>query len=373
MDRLNIGENIVRLRHNRKITQEQLAEFAGVTKASVSKWETGQSTPDIMILPRLAAFFDVTVDELIGYTPQLSREQIQKLHQRFKTEFSERPFEEVMTEIQTYVRRYYSCYPFLFQISILWLNYYGMADGKERQEEILNDIVRLCQRIKEGCKDIRMQQNAVVIQAGVHLQLGKIREVVEELEGIFDAKLFVAQSSGILAQAYMMLGKTEKADEFIQVNMYENLFSILGNSISYLAVHINELPVCEETINRVEQVAEAYKIIKLNPNNLASFEYQAASCYLLHGEKQKALIHAKKYVSCVFSLFSEADIHLHGDAYFDKIEGWFSKELDNGTSAPRGRKTVLEDVWKSLDAPQFAALEGDSEFEKLKIKLKELR
>ena len=44
-----------------------------VTKASVSKWETGQSYPDILLLPKLATFFNVTVDELIGYEPQLNR------------------------------------------------------------------------------------------------------------------------------------------------------------------------------------------------------------------------------------------------------------------------------------------------------------
>jgi len=43
MQSLRIGKNIVRLRREKKITQEQLAAFIGVTKASVSKWETGVS------------------------------------------------------------------------------------------------------------------------------------------------------------------------------------------------------------------------------------------------------------------------------------------------------------------------------------------
>ena len=60
MNALNLAENIIRLRHDKKITQEQLADFVGVTKASVSKWETKQSMPDILLLPQLTAFFDVT-------------------------------------------------------------------------------------------------------------------------------------------------------------------------------------------------------------------------------------------------------------------------------------------------------------------------
>lgn len=41
MNALNFSENIAGLRREKKITQEQLADFVGVTKASVSKWETG--------------------------------------------------------------------------------------------------------------------------------------------------------------------------------------------------------------------------------------------------------------------------------------------------------------------------------------------
>ncbi len=67
MNGMNLSENIIRLRRKRKLTQEQLADFVGVTKAAVSKWETAQSIPDILLLPRLASLFDVTVDELIGY------------------------------------------------------------------------------------------------------------------------------------------------------------------------------------------------------------------------------------------------------------------------------------------------------------------
>ena len=74
MDELRLPNNIIRLRHERKITQEELADFLGVTKASVSKWENAQSTPDLPVLLQLAAYFDMTLDELIGYEAQLTRE-----------------------------------------------------------------------------------------------------------------------------------------------------------------------------------------------------------------------------------------------------------------------------------------------------------
>lgn len=57
MNGLNIGKCIIRKRKEKGITQEQLADYMGVSKASVSKWETGQSYPDIVILPKMAAYF----------------------------------------------------------------------------------------------------------------------------------------------------------------------------------------------------------------------------------------------------------------------------------------------------------------------------
>lgn len=62
---MKIGDNIRRLRRERGLTQETLAEFLGVTFQSVSKWERGESCPDISMLPAIATFFGVTTDELL--------------------------------------------------------------------------------------------------------------------------------------------------------------------------------------------------------------------------------------------------------------------------------------------------------------------
>ena len=56
MKEINIARAIVSRRKEKGITQDELASYIGVSKASVSKWETGQSYPDITFLPQLAAF-----------------------------------------------------------------------------------------------------------------------------------------------------------------------------------------------------------------------------------------------------------------------------------------------------------------------------
>ena len=65
-----LGKRIAQYRKNMKLTQDQLAEQLGITAQAVSKWENDLSCPDITMLPRLAAIFGVTTDQLLGVEPQ---------------------------------------------------------------------------------------------------------------------------------------------------------------------------------------------------------------------------------------------------------------------------------------------------------------
>lgn len=129
MNEIKLSENIARLRSEKNITQEQLAAFIGVTKGAVSKWENASSLPDIATLPLLAAYFDVTVDELLGYAPQLATEEIGRVYKALAKDFSERPFEVVWGQVQALVQRYYACHPFLFRMCVLLLNHFQLADA----------------------------------------------------------------------------------------------------------------------------------------------------------------------------------------------------------------------------------------------------
>ena len=74
---MEMGKEIRRLRTDRGLTQEALAAALNVTAQTVSKWECGNSIPDVQLLPELAVFFGVTIDRLFAMSPQQQMERIE--------------------------------------------------------------------------------------------------------------------------------------------------------------------------------------------------------------------------------------------------------------------------------------------------------
>lgn len=79
--------------------------------------------PDIILLPEIATYFDVTVDQLMGYEPQLSKEQIQKLYGELGEQFAQLPFEEA------FAKKRGVCPQVLLLLSFFTADWYLMAES----------------------------------------------------------------------------------------------------------------------------------------------------------------------------------------------------------------------------------------------------
>lgn len=65
-------DNLVSLRKMKQMSQEQLAEAVGVSRQTISKYETGEALPDINKCKEMAELFDVSLDDLVNYDKQAS-------------------------------------------------------------------------------------------------------------------------------------------------------------------------------------------------------------------------------------------------------------------------------------------------------------
>ena len=365
---LRLAENISKLRREKKITQDELATFLKITKASVSKWETGQSYPDILLLPQIASYFDITIDELLGYEPQLSPEQIKKYYMDLAEDFSKLPFDEVIQKSKTLVKKYYSCYPFLNQIILLWINHFMISGDKDKEVEVLNSIVELCDHIIKNSSNVGMYEDIISFRAIANLYLGKVEEVIEELEPLLKKKQLTAQYEPILIQAYQSVGEVSKAELHSQITIYKDLMNLISNSMVMINLKMQDREFCEETIKRIRNVIETYDIKNLHPNTALQFNYQISIFYCVHGYKEKALKELKEFVNGSLK-FIEKGVFLHGDNYFNRLEEWF-EDFALKTEAPRNEKVIIESLVPALENPALSLLFDEEEYKELKIQIK---
>ena len=74
---MEMGKEIRRLRNDRGLTQEALAATLNVSAQTVSKWECGNSVPDVQLLPEIAVYFGVSIDQLFAMSPEQQMERIE--------------------------------------------------------------------------------------------------------------------------------------------------------------------------------------------------------------------------------------------------------------------------------------------------------
>lgn len=364
MKEINLASVITAKRREKGITQEELAAYVGVSRASVSKWETGQSYPDIILLPQLAAYFDISIDCLLGYTSQMEEDDIKKLYRRLASDFAEKSFEDVVAECERITQRYYSCYPLLLQITLLYINHASLTPDRERSEQILTEAVQLCERIKKNSKNAHLLQDAVIYQAMCYLYLGNGEAVLELLGESLRPDM---QDGMLIAQAFQILGNADKAQEILQISLYQSLIATFHSLIVILQHNLNCLDIAEAVYIRAEGLAKLFNMNCLNPNNTAMLYALGAQMYQMGASPGKAIELLSRYVDICIHGFSP--VELRGDDFFDKIDGWLIKNTD---VVPRSETIIKESLMNDvLQSPVFEPLWEYPEYSIIVQKLKE--
>ncbi len=115
---MNFSEKLLTLRKANNLTQEQLAERLDVSRQSISKWESGQATPELEKIVALSAIFDVTTDYL------LKSSEIDELS--VKTEILERQ-QQMMLVREQKQRKIFSCVLYSLAVYFIFLAVYAIG------------------------------------------------------------------------------------------------------------------------------------------------------------------------------------------------------------------------------------------------------
>ncbi len=364
MKEINIAKVLVKKRKEKGVTQDELANYIGVTKASVSKWETEQSYPDITFLPMLATYFNISIDDLIDYKPQMTREDIKKLYQKLSSDFTSKTFDSVLEDCRRIIKKYYSCFPLLLQMGILMINHVELLKDSRQSVSLIEEARALFIRVKEESDDVSSIKKALYLEAYCDLAAGEPNAALELLDGTIEPAL---PPESLMASAYQMTGQVKDAKAVLQIGIYQNIVVLFNFLPAYLMLCTDDPLKFDEILRRAFNAAESFDMRHLHPGVLVSLYICAAQGYIAQNNHEQALNMLQQYTEIVTS-----DIYplkLHGDDFFDLLDDWLIK-LDLGNDLPRDEKTIRKSMSNVVvNNPAFSVLADKPRFQNIAEKL----
>ncbi|MDR2547737.1 MAG: helix-turn-helix transcriptional regulator [Lachnospiraceae bacterium] len=362
MNEIMIAAVLAKKRQEKGIKQEELAEYIGVSKAAVSKWEKGQSFPDITLLPQLAAYFNISIDELFSYAPQLSREDIHKLCVKLSAEFATKPLAEVMVEYRGIIKKYYSCFALLYHMAVLLLNHSLSVTADEEREELINKAKSLCKRVAVESNNPQLAKQALNVQCFCCLLLKEAEEVFSLLgESLHHGNI---AEDKLISEAFALTGNTEKAKEISQCGIYEHLIQLVTSLLTYVGLtYENSFEVARTAHDRLMGLVCLFNLTDLDVNETANTYLLGAEIYCRQGMYEKTFEFLELYTDlCLTFTFP---LKIKGDSFFSAVDNWLeSSEL--GSTIPYNEKMLKQRMIESMlalpslsvlhDQPRYLAL-----------------
>jgi transcriptional regulator with XRE-family HTH domain len=177
---LRIGENIKRLRREKGMTQENLAELLNVSCAAVSKWESTDTYPDIKMLIPLARVFDVDIDTLMGYDSAKTEMEIEEILKTYVQHQNEGRFGEASTLIADARNTYPADYRIMHRY--MWDKAGGYADNDPTVlTKHSDELTRICDCLLDGCTDEEIRLDALAMKAKLLHAAGRTDEAASLL------------------------------------------------------------------------------------------------------------------------------------------------------------------------------------------------
>lgn len=217
-------ENIRAIRKARGMTQEALAEVMGVTTACVSKWETGQSAPEVELLIELADFFEVSVDALLGHEVSADRKKA-KLEE-MEALAGEQRFEEAKELAQKLLRNYPNDYDVVSKAADLYYRSDVTVDGNSDMVYSIKLTKRLFALLDDPTGKERFD---LLSRLGNQYELLGNWEMARKY--YTESNVFCANNRA-LARMLADEGKYTEAADAITEEFAQDLFHILLNAMS---------------------------------------------------------------------------------------------------------------------------------------------
>ncbi len=171
--KMSFGSNIKKLRRERGITQDQLADALGISGQAVSRWETGAAMPDISLIPALSNYFNVSSDFLLDINVDGTTEEIDSI----KDQLEDMVDDNLIIRTARYaLKKYPRDAELMYDLAASLMN---RAVYDENKNETYEEAASLCRKILDISTVDYIRHGAVDILCNAYARLGKREEAIE--------------------------------------------------------------------------------------------------------------------------------------------------------------------------------------------------
>lgn len=297
MHDLNIGATIARERRAAGRTQDELAAHLGVTKAAVSKWELGQSLPDVALLPRIAAYFRLTLDELFDYRPQMSKDEVKRTYYDLFSAF-DHDADAAFARLEALATDYYSCWPLLQQLGMLCVQ--RAALDQERAPVLIEKGEELFDRVEANADDVELVRGARMMKSTLLMTRGDLDSAIELMESLKPDKPVGIES--FLATMYQMKGEVDQCLKLHQEAMGFGVINVMTSVSMQLPLYVDDASHREALLRAGDALVAGFALEEENPMAALSFWSAAATSCVEAGEDERAAAYLERYVALLEKL-----------------------------------------------------------------------
>ena len=220
---MTIGQTIKKLRRERDITQEQLAEYIGISAQAVSQWETDRTAPDISQLPLLAHIFDVSTDEILGVDIEKSNQRIKEICDEAHAFYAKGDFGKAAEVYEKGLKQF----PRSFKIMENLAENLGLT-GRD------SEAVELCRKILAECTDNKLRDCATQTMIYAYRDLGDKQSALKTARGLSSA--WFSRQDFLL---HLLKGSNDSERDEAEKNLHD-----------YVDFCVNRLTRCLEALSQ---------------------------------------------------------------------------------------------------------------------------
>ena len=310
---LSIGEVIYKLRKEKGVTQENLANAVGVSVAAVSKWESKSSYPDITILPSIARYFNTTIDNLLNYEMKISNEEVMKLMKECARVFEKDSAENGMKLCESYIRKYPNSMFLKFRVGSLYMMSLPSAKNEEESEIMVDKAINLLE-ISSNSEEQEISETSKYVLSTLYTMKNQYDKAEEVLLSLPKVNM---DRDDLLIGLYINQNKYEKAKTTLRNLTYKRISNIMTCLDSYitLAYKDDDYLKVKEILDLKIKVAKTFDVEELYD---VSINMMYADIYAKENNIEKTLDYIESILNNVSYLINGYDLKEH--ILFDGIE-----------------------------------------------------